>query len=67
MFSSPRLSHHGRVSISSRSDAHSLEHSKLDDSGASSTNSMSEHLSVHSTASDTVLGNYHYLPLFRKY
>ncbi|EFA03529.1 folliculin-interacting protein 1 [Tribolium castaneum] len=55
VFSSPRLANHGRVSISSRSDAHSLEHSKLDDSGASSTNSMSEHLSVHSTASDTVL------------
>ncbi|XP_044266324.1 folliculin-interacting protein 2 [Tribolium madens] len=55
VFSSPRFTNHGRVSISSRSDAHSLEHSKLDDSGASSTNSMSEHLSVHSTASDTVL------------
>ncbi|XP_063902931.1 folliculin-interacting protein 2 [Zophobas morio] len=55
VFSSPRFTSHSRVSVSSRSDPHSLEHSKLDDSGASSTNSISEHLSVHSTASDTVL------------
>ncbi|RZC36053.1 folliculin-interacting protein 1, partial [Asbolus verrucosus] len=55
VFSSPRPASQGRFSVSSRSDPHTLEHSKLDDSGASSTNSMSEHLSVHSTASDTVL------------
>lgn len=58
VFPSPTKTTTSKSNGSSQScmSSQSLEHSmKFDDSGRSSINSISDHLSVHSTASDTVL------------